>query len=98
MIYKKGDRVIVRPDLNTMVQYEDFNDPSVIDVATTEMCKLRGTMVTIRDAYYDRGKYEVKEDDGAFWWVDGMFLDQREEPEPFDKSPMPLEQFLLGSR
>ena len=47
-----------------------MEDGYVEDCVTKDMLELCGKVVTIS---YADGKYKVKEDDGEFWWTDGMF-------------------------
>lgn len=69
MKYKVGSRVRVRKDIKCG-KYYLMEDGIEGDCVTEDMLELCGKVVTIS---YADGKYKVKEDDGGFWWVDGMF-------------------------
>ena len=69
MKYRVGSRVRVRKDLKYS-EYYPMEDGIAGDCVTEAMLELCGKVVTI--SYADE-KYKVKEDDGEFWWVDGMF-------------------------
>ena len=69
MKYRVGSRVRVRKDLKRH-EYYLMEDGIADDCVTEDMLELCGKVVTIS---YADGKYKVKEDDGEFWWTDGMF-------------------------
>ncbi len=70
MLYKKGDRVVVRPDLNGNDTYH-MSDQDMWNVATEEMVALAGRVVTI--SHVGR-QYEVEEDPCGWDWTDEMFI------------------------
>lgn len=66
--FHPGDVVTVRSDLERYKQYAMDDDRCILDSAVSEMLKLRGRCVTIRDCTY---KYSIYETD---WnWTDEMF-------------------------
>lgn len=67
--YQPGDKVRVRADLEEDQVYPML-DNSIPAVAVAEMCKLAGTIVTIRTASPEHG-YRIIED--GFSWTDAMF-------------------------
>ena len=69
MIYKPGDRVVVRKDLAAYRRYYMHGD-EVFDDVMEGMQLLAGKTVTIREIT-PSGKYRIKE--GIFNWTDGMF-------------------------
>ena len=69
MKYRVGSRVRVRKDLKYF-EYYPMEDGDAEDCVTKNMLELCGKVVTIS---YADGKYKVKEDEGGFWWTDGMF-------------------------
>lgn len=68
-LYNPGDRVIVRPDIQSGIRYTMRDDKEYRDVVTHEMEELAGQVVTIRMA--DIGGYYIHED--RWHWTDDMF-------------------------
>lgn len=70
MRYSVGDRVVVRNDLVEFQVYSSENG-EFHDSVTSDMYRLRGTVVTIRQCNHETGKYRINE--SVFNWVDEMF-------------------------
>ena len=70
-LYQVGDPVVVRNDLNQTARYFMYGSREVSDVATRDMVKLRGQIVTISEIC-STGKYRVREL-GRCFWTDEMF-------------------------
>ena len=70
-LYQVGDRVIVRNNLNQIERYYMSGSREVSDIATRDMVKLRGQIVTISEIC-SSGKYRVRELRYRFW-TDEMF-------------------------
>ena len=93
-LYKKGDRVIVRPDLQV---YETCYSSSgkCSDSVTESMVGLAGMVVTIESCVPDTEKYKVEEDIYRWNWVDGMFDGLESEQQDFEPSDIPLDAMLF---
>lgn len=68
MKHKVGDKVKIRKDLKTNIDYG-------ATVAVEEMCTFSGDSVTINEVDTEEEYYFIKEDDGYFCWTDEMFED-----------------------
>lgn len=68
-LYKKGDLVLVREDLQEDERYAMSNGER--DCATLHMTTFRGRIVTIANVQ-DYG-YRIEEDNGQWNWTDEMF-------------------------
>lgn len=66
MKYKVGDKVKIRPDLRIDKEYDGVN-------VNEEMVTWSSEEVTISEVLTDDNSYEIKEDDGYFFWTDSMF-------------------------
>ena len=66
MKYKVGDKVKVREDLSTKDEYDGCS-------FVPEMKLFLGEAVTIHKVCGNINRYEIKEDDGAWYWTDSMF-------------------------
>lgn len=92
---QKGDRVVVRSDLEAHSYYAmrdangDFLGLLTID-ATSDMCRFRGKTVTI-DRVCGNGYYYIKQDNNAWYWSDGMF---EEYPKPLEVDPEAWDSFF----
>lgn len=69
MLYKVGDRVRVRYDLNSYDSYHMVDDPNECNDAVEEMVRLAGEVVTISEQRH--GQYRIAE--CGFNWTDEMF-------------------------
>ncbi|MGN0655230.1 MAG: hypothetical protein ACI4KR_00410 [Ruminiclostridium sp.] len=81
MLYKAGDKVLVKPDLNLEDEYY-MSDKSEYDYVSEEMLEYAGKVVTISEAY-DFGYHieELADDDDDEWiWTDEMFAGLAEDP------------------
>ena len=82
---RKGDRVVVRSDLEVHARYS-MRDENGLFMASTKigatsgMCRLRGKTVTI-DRVCGNGYYYIKQDNNTWIWSDGMF---EEYPKPLE--------------
>lgn len=81
MLYKPGDRVVVREDLREDIAYYMADDPRENNYATSDMCDARGTVLTIQRIEF--GEY-ICEEFSLRFWTDEMFSGLAEEEEPFD--------------
>lgn len=72
--YKPGDCVVVRDDIvaSMSTRYCMYDDPTISDVANTQMVKLAGQVCTI-DKITAFGKYRIHEDGRRWNWTDEMF-------------------------
>lgn len=92
---QKGDRVVVRSDLEARARYSMRDENGIfmasmtID-ATPDMCRFRGKKVTI-DRVCGNGFYFIKQDNNAWYWTDGMF---EEYPKPLDVDPEAWDSFF----
>lgn len=68
MKHKVGDKVKIRKDLKTNIDYGTT-------VAVEEMCTFAGDSATIDEVDTEEEYYFIKEDDGYFCWTDDMFED-----------------------
>lgn len=66
MKYKVEDKVKIRPDLRIDKEYDGVN-------VNEEMVTWSSEEVTISEVLTDDNGYEIKEDDGYFFWTDSMF-------------------------
>lgn len=92
---QKGDRVVVRSDLEARARYSMRDENGIfmasmtID-ATPDMCRFRGKKVTI-DRVCGNGFYFIKQDNNAWYWTDGMF---EEYPKPLEVDPEAWDSFF----
>lgn len=71
-LYKPGDIVTVRNDLESYRSYAMYDDMSHYMNAVDAMLQFCGTDMTV-DCVVDPGFYKMVEDNGTFYWSDGMF-------------------------
>lgn len=72
-MFKSGDKVRVRKDLNTEDKYYT-EDKCFVDMATKEMLQYRGKEVTIaQESEYIPKAYLIYEDKKVWLWVYDMF-------------------------
>lgn len=77
LLYRPGDRVIVRPDLKRNTRYYMLNGSETFNAAVDDMFLLAGKIVTISDIWLN-GQYHVE---GSTWsWTDEMFLGPYTDP------------------
>lgn len=75
--YNKGDKVLVRPDLQRK-HYSMEDDSENQNVATDEMLEFCGKIVTIFD-FSGSGQYYIAE--GRYKWTDEMFVGKVDDSE-----------------
>ena len=68
MMYRVGDRVVIRSDLVENQKYSML-DKSQTDIVNSSMMEYRGKTATI--SWYENGKYKLREFD--WYWTDEMF-------------------------
>lgn len=83
-LYKPGDKVIVRQDLNEgTAYYMSMPNDRIGTYAVDEMLEFAGRTVTIVEMNsFDR--YHIAEDDQIWNWADGMFICLEPEDEYID--------------
>lgn len=88
MLYKVGDSVMIRPDLNTSTRYKMIGSDGINGV-TEDMRDMAGTITVITNIVL--GQYVVK---GSAWrWTDEMFAYAIEDDFEPDNA---LDDFLSG--
>lgn len=81
MKYKPGDKVRVKSDLKIGNYYYMEHSKSTRNSFVGDMKHLRGKEVTIKKGSTSLNQYEIEEDCGGCYWVDGMFEPLKEENE-----------------
>lgn len=81
-LYKPGDRVLVRADLERHQRYP-MEEGGGGNTVNEIMLELAGFVCTIRRVDTG-GQYRLEEDSGEWRWTDGMFVGLAEECEDFD--------------
>lgn len=88
MLYKAGDTVIIKPDLNLDDEYF-MSDNEEYCYATSEMIAHAGEVVTITEAdYYGYRISECDSEDDNWLWTDEMLLC------PAEDSSVPIASFF----
>lgn len=82
MLYKVGDKVVIKTDLNTDEDYY-MSDSEEYCYVTEEMLKFTGRIATITDATpYGYHIAECDDEDSSWLWTDEMFLSLEEVETP----------------
>ena len=68
MKHKVGDKVRIRPDLKSNIEYGCVE-------SVDEMCTLQGQIMKISEVCTENKYYRMEEDHGDFLWTDEMFED-----------------------
>ena len=82
MLYKPGDRVVVRDDMKVEEYYCNKDNEDAAARLVKPMNDLAGKTVTIyriASASIDRKFYRIDADGGMFFWSDNMFYGLEEE-------------------
>jgi hypothetical protein len=79
MLFKVGQRVMVRPDLKYQRRYKNISNDEG-DIVTGQMYELKGKQVTI-SSISTMGKYRIEEE--SSWWTEEMFVIDANEDELF---------------
>lgn len=87
MLYKVGDNVIVREDLETWKQYTNSNGSRGIRANQT-MVGYGGRSFKIKKI--KSGRYLLEDDEHGWYWTDEMFVDDR----AIRQSRTPISKFL----